>query len=261
MQEVDPRVCQRCGKEHNATLPTISTLHVCSDCAAIMTDYPFPRWVKWSAAGLLALVLFSAVGNARFVRAVFESRGAMAALHQGEWRKAEELARAAAAHVPEDPSLGVLADYVNGVAALYEGRYEEAVAGLQAADEVLHENFGTWLMLRQALIGRAFDNADYDTFLMVSREIAERYPEAEFAQMGVASAYACQYAISGDEGLRAQALQWLDKARSMPPENAAASAEYEQRIMHRLDTREIISRDEFLRRFPGGWPEEKEALK
>ncbi|MCL1920722.1 MAG: hypothetical protein FWG50_06545 [Kiritimatiellaeota bacterium] len=249
-----PVVCQRCGKNDSVPLSTVAGLHVCPACAAIMNDFPFPRWVKNSAIGLFALVVFSAAWNLRYVRGIYEARSAMAALGQDDLDRAERLAYAAAAHVPEDRFLYALASYFHGIKELRNDNSKEAVTFLQNADEVLPDNFETWLLLRQALIGKAFDDKDYDAFLSLSDEVAKRYPEVAWIHAALASAYACKYAVTGIPEFHREALQALEKARSLP----GFKNEYEQRILHRLETKEIISHEEFLRRFPDGWSKREE---
>ena len=108
--------------------------------------------------------------------------------------------------------------------------------------------------LLQAEAGAAFDAKDYDTFLAKSMEVLKRHPNEPMALAAVASAYACKYAATGLDAHRQEALKYLDSAaqRGQGPE----LAEYRQRILHRLQTREIISREEFYRRFPLGWKPE-----
>jgi len=134
------------------------------------------------------------------------------------------------------------------------------VAFLRNADEVLPDkHYGTGGLLQQALRGVAFDEKDYDTFLSLSRELAEQHPKDFMAQLSLASAYACQYAVTGETKSREQTLQTLEKARSLEGADDPWFSEYEQRIMHRLETREIISPKEFQQRFPDGWTKQEEA--
>ena len=77
-------------------------------------------------------------------------------------------------------------------------------------------------------------------------------PNSPLAIAGVASALACKYARDGDPNDKKMALELLQRAKALP-EGADQIAPYEQRILFRLETREIIDRDEFDRRFPGGW--------
>ena len=223
--------------------------------------YPFPRWVKISAVGLAALVAFSAFWNLRFVKAIYEMKNVNAALEQGDMGRAALSAYAAYGHVPEYAYLRALSSYFQGLEALQNDDSAAAVQLFQIADPFLHESFGTWVLLRQALVGKAFDEKDYASMIASALEITERHPQGGFFQASLSSAYACQYAVSGKPEFREQALQILAKARSLiPPDDAGSGLdEYEQRIMHRLETREIITRDEFALRFPDGWTNESKA--
>ena len=223
--------------------------------------YPFPRWVKISAVGLAALVAFSAFWNLRFVKAIYEMKKVNAAIGQGDMDRAALSAYAAYGYVPEVNYLRALASFFQGLEALQNDNCAEAVQLFQVADQFLPANFQTWAFLGQALIGKAFDEKDYDSMLAYALEIVERYPQFGGFQAFLSSAYACQYAVSGKPEFREQALQALEKARSpIPPDDAGSDLhEYEQRIMHRLESREIITPDEFALRFPDGWTNENKA--
>jgi hypothetical protein len=49
------------------------------------------------------------------------------------------------------------------------------------------------------------------------------------------------------------ALKHLEKAKELHGADPKEVQEYEMRILHRLHTREIITREEFYARFPDGW--------
>jgi hypothetical protein len=236
---------------------------------AIITDYPFPRWVRMSALGLAALVVFSAVWNWRFLQGHLEFKACLAALSQPDgFAKAEPLAYAAYAHVPESRDVAAMASYFRGVSALKSDNSKEAVALLQdahdffsEANEDYAEFLGTWLFLQQAKMSNAFDEKNYDLFLSLAVENGKRYPEKAYSQDSLASAYACQYAVIGNsdfrgESYRTQALQALEKYLTLV---GGADVDFEQRIKHRLETREIITRLEFLKRFPTGWTKKEEV--
>jgi hypothetical protein len=73
----------------------------------------------------------------------------------------------------------------------------------------------------------------------------------------LASAWACKHAQTGEPAFRERALECLEEAAKMA-QGDPQFTEYEDRIRHRLDSREIITRDEFQRRFPNGWKQQKE---
>jgi hypothetical protein len=100
--------------------------------------------------------------------------------------------------------------------------------------------------------GVAFDHKDYDGFLRLSQVNMEESPGEPGAVATVASALACKYAVTGDPNLRRQTEEMLEKARALAhrsPEDMASFTEYAERIQYRLDSREIISRPEYDRRF------------
>ena len=69
------------------------------------------------------------------------------------------------------------------------------------------------------------------------------------------SALACKYAVTGDANLRKQSEDMLkesqERAKSTP-EGVKWFEEYAERIHHRLQSREIIDKTEYDRRFRQG---------
>lgn len=267
VRQVDPTICQRCGKDTSATLPTIANMRLCPDCTETANNFPFPHWVKIAAIGLAALVAFSTHRNLRFVQGYLEYNSAMTAIfQQHDFNRGEQLTYAAYGHVPECRLFEAMAAYFLGVNALDDENNQGAVALFQNADEILSEGFeklsealsiGFWL--HQAKIGEAFDDKDYDLCLSLAVEAGERYPENSYSQGSLTSAYACKYAVTGNPEFREKALQSLGKQGTLVGTNQTKYIRFEQRILHSLETREILSRKAFLEKFPDGWKKQEEA--
>jgi hypothetical protein len=102
--------------------------------------------------------------------------------------------------------------------------------------------------------GTAFARQDYDSFLATSELVWKEQPAPNTAA-GVASALACEYAVTGDPAYRQQSEDMLAKARQLAQNNAETNKfldEFTERNKYRLDSRQIITRHEFDRRFRGG---------
>jgi len=98
----------------------------------------------------------------------------------------------------------------------------------------------------------AFDHKDYDAFLRISRAAVENDPQDSQAEATLASALACKYAVTGDPEFRKQTEDSLEKARVLAqrsPEDMASFTEYSERIRYRLESRQIIDKTEYDRRF------------
>jgi hypothetical protein len=251
-RQVDPTVCAGCGAD-NGDVPheRLMGLPACAKCLQFYRHRPFPRWVKLGFAGLAALVLVSLAWNWRFFEAYFEIKGALARMHQRDLAGAARQATAAAAHVPEAADLQELAAFFQGLVFLQADQCQKA-EGCFARAGHLPPAYRVAEMEQQAAMGAAFDRHDYDRFLQFAEEMAERHPRDAVLQAQVASALACQYAVHGDAALRARAEAKLAEAKRIG--NVAVQAvHYEERIRHRLETREIIGGQEFMKRFPHGW--------
>jgi len=136
---------------------------------------------------------------------------------------------------------------------LYKAHDEEGAARLlrQASNEYPQsENFAAAALNLE--ISVAFNHKDYDSFLRLSQALLDRYPSDPNVVGGVASALACKYAATGDPSYRKQAEEMLEKARLLAlgsPEQKAHFEEYAERINYRLQSRVIIDKPEYDRRF------------
>ena len=104
--------------------------------------------------------------------------------------------------------------------------------------------------------GAAFERGDFDSFLAISQNMWKEHNGADTAAQ-LASAFACKYAVSGVADFRGQAVEMLDKARQLAQGDAEALKsleEYAPRIQYRLDSRKIITKQEYDRRFRSSKP-------
>jgi hypothetical protein len=103
--------------------------------------------------------------------------------------------------------------------------------------------------------GVAFVHQDYDGFLAITGKLWNAHPDSARYSGEMASALACKYAVTGDISWRQKAEGMLEKSRQLlpqSPEALKAFQEYEERIRYRLDSREIIDKAEYDRRFRAG---------
>jgi len=147
------------------------------------------------------------------------------------------------------PALKLGRDIFQVCRLLNEDRNQEA---LQMVRRLLQENPDVDNLRdlhRQAEIAVAFESAEYDTFLAKAKEDLATQPDYPRTVAQVASALACKYAVTGEENYKAEATETLDKARALAGSDDADFKECEERILHRLRTRDIINRKEYDRRF------------
>jgi tellurite resistance protein len=252
----DPTVCGRCGTDWGSTeLPAVAGIPMCAPCTEAVRARPFPRWLPLSLAVLALLAALSLWHQRRFILGYAEVVRAQRALTRSDLAAATREYEAAARHVPEDATLAATAAFFHGLSLLQAEKEAEAVPLLKRAHSAYPRDKRIEGILRQAEAGAAFEARDYSLFLEKEKAGAALDPRDPMAAAGVASALACQYAVSGDEASKSAALAQLRKASALAKGDRAAFEEYEARILHRLETREIISRAEYLRRFPSGRPQ------
>ena len=99
--------------------------------------------------------------------------------------------------------------------------------------------------------GAAYERKDYDAFLAISQKAWKEAQSSETAAI-LASAYACKYAVTGDPSYRKQSEDMLHSAGQLAQNDQKALQSYEEyseRIVYRLNSREIIDKQEYDRRF------------
>lgn len=256
-RQQDRTVCVNCGKDNGSIeLPIMAGQPVCEQCMAYFKNRPYPPWIKLAMAGLAAIVVFSFIWNWRFVQAYVDVKSAV---HATDANQASKLFLSAAAKVPEAKWLSTMAIYFDGIQMLMEEESAEALKLFNFCKANSPSTPALDDVIATAEIGVAFDNKDYDKFLSLAIQKQDKHPDDTSAVAGVASAYACKYAVTGDEQFKQQSLDFLKKSQTMSEKQGALKRfeEYEDRILYRLETREIISRKEFNQKFPNGWKKQQ----
>lgn len=249
VRNTDPTICSRCGTDWGSgDLETAGRAPLCSQCLAFVRKYPFPAWIKIAAAAVVALVALAFVLNARYFQAFLEIRAAGRLLEARKLDEAAATMSAAAARVPGSSDLASVASFYRGISLLSHDKSLEAEKALMAAQPVFGSEPGFQRVLLSARIGASFDRRDYDTFLQRALELMKLEPQSSQVVAGVASAYACKYAVTGSEEFKVASLDYLERARKLArPEDDYE--EYAARIRHRLESREILTRDQYQKRF------------
>jgi hypothetical protein len=253
---LDPTVCIHCSSDQGREdWPTVAGLPTCAKCEDFFRNRPYPGWLKVSFAVFLCVAIGAFVYNLRYFRAYVEMLQAQRAMEAGDIPKAAHLYEAASVRLPEIPELAVIPSIYNAQRLIAEDKNQEALDLLDKsrphAPPDMHDVYRQIELAAQ--IGLAFDRKDYDAFLAYSKEAAALAPNESMIVGSIASAYACKYAATGDPKFKELSLQELARAKDLARANGDDFEEYENRTLFRLETREIIKRDEFKKRFPNGW--------
>ena len=188
-----------------------------------------------------------ALGKALYLSGNFPRAGKILEAH-GSFDTSAEFSEVQA--ISDRVSLAL--DEANKAGEAYQGKqYDEAVKHMQVAAAQYPEYPSFLQELESIRVGAAFDRKDYDEFVRLSEAQYKRDPRSAEANSMLASAVACKYAASGDASYRQKAEDLLKAADefSKTAEERKSFEEYAPRIRYRLDSRVIIDRDEYNRRF------------
>jgi hypothetical protein len=251
-QGVDPTVCGWCGRDNGSSpLPSDGVAPVCSDCHERHLRYPLPLWVQLFLVVALAAAAGGMVANARFFRAWTGIRQANREMGLGLFESGATLVAAAAAQVPESQDLEALSRFYGGMSLVMQNRSAEAAPLLRQLARERPDDDGTLQLALIAESNAAFEAHQYELMYQKATELRAGAPDEDWILLRLASAVACRYAETGVERFRREAEVLIRTVRGRVP--AAQSGELEEsigRILYRLDSRQIIDRDEYYRRFP-----------
>jgi tetratricopeptide (TPR) repeat protein len=298
----DNSICQRCGSYSgdNADHPIVGNLALCSTCAATISNWPYPQWLKVSLAVLLLLLVVALVHGRRYFHAgrtmyigerlVEEQQyeqalpylketlkiapesdkavllTAKAALEIGDMDTADKAIQGHSGGHFDDADdhdfQEVKAMWDRATAAFekaaeaaeleqQEGHAAEAAQLKHQAAELYPQGRGLAGLAETFDEGSAFEAKDYNRYLSIAQKAWEQYPSASTAA-AYSSALACKYAVAGDPSYRQQSEWMLEVARQKTGSDASqmkAFQEYADRIRHRLESRQIITKAEYDRKF------------
>jgi hypothetical protein len=256
---VDPTICVHCAADNGtAAWPELAGLPTCTKCSDFFRNRPFPNWLKISAVVFLCVAVAAFVYNWRFFMGYVEFLRGMRAIEREQVEQGVALLDSAARRVPEVPELAVVPNLLNAQRLLADDKSDEALALLAKSRPFVPDNLHDAFRQAEssAQMGVAFNRHDYDAFLTAAQALAESMPNEPAAIAAVAAAHACKFAATGDPAFHQQNLEQLERARSLAGADDAEFREYENRIQHRLATREIITKEQFHERFPDGWKPE-----
>ena len=252
-KEFDPTVCVFCEKDFGSRhLSNIANYPVCEDCETDIRNRTFPTWVKAFLAAIVVIVIGAFFWNWKYYQAYNDIKTSNNQFTAGFYTQAAERMTSASEKVPEVEELSTLASYFRGIARLTEDKSAEALVEFNQCADKMPAEYNMGILINQATIGATFDNKDYEGFLKASMKQLELDSSNATFWTSIASAYACIYADKGDESARKNAFLYLQKARSIDSTSADAR-EYYNMVEYRIDSKKIISREEFLQQFPNGW--------
>lgn len=252
-KNIDMTVCANCERDNGETpYDTIVDLPFCNACQQLLRNRPFPLWIKAALAGLIIVLVVAFIYNGRFLKAYSDLQKAFTAIQVNEFETASSLLNSVVDNVPENTELKGMASYYAGIVALNKDETKKALEHFSSITPGLFPDTLLMQLKNKAKIGIAFKEKDYDTFLSLAIEMRKSEPQDPILTSQVASAYACKYVQTGDQKFHDMTTAFLDTARQLCKDDTAF-IEYEDRILCRLETREMLNIEDFTKRYPNGW--------
>lgn len=250
---LDPTICNSCETDFGDTeLAKAGPYPLCVPCLKALRNKTFPMWVKAFFAAILAIVMFGFIWNWRYYRAYQELNESGELFAQGDYKGAASRMALASDDVPEVEDLKTLRSYYTGFALLSEENGAEALPYFLACSGKMPESYKVELCIQQGIMDKSFKEKRYRDLLAAAKKTSAFLPKDAWALAAISSAFAAVYAQEGQTSDRDSSLIYLQRAHEIDS-TSSGQKEYEERIHHRLATREVITQKEFKKRFPGGW--------
>ena len=251
-RNTDESVCQWCHQELNDGSKDLAFgLPVCDTCNTRMRNFPYPRWIKVAFVILIVLGIASFAYNKRHVDGFLAARKVRQALKANDLETGLREAQKAHQAVPESLEYHFLALLLETQDLILHEKGTEALAKARTIQQLIPgQNPVIQSIVSHAEIADAFDRKDFAQFLDLAKRVHESAPNDRQSQLQLASAYSCQYVVTGDEEFKNEATALLEKLGPMQDE---FEKDYLERIQFRLTERRILSTQQFKQEFPNGW--------
>src|SRR3974390_1096434 len=126
----DQSNCARCNT-YSSTLLEVGPLRMCHPCAALVSDWPYPQWLKLSLLGLCLLLAFALLHGRKYFEAGKNLYRGEQLVEKGQYRKALKYLKESLRIAPESDK-GVL---LTAKAALLSGDVETAQKALNGHND------------------------------------------------------------------------------------------------------------------------------
>jgi tetratricopeptide (TPR) repeat protein len=250
----DPTLCHHCRRsEGDRELPLVEGRPTCKACLEEAKGVGFPRWLKWAAAGTLALTCVSYAHAMRFILGYGTYRRAVKAYHADRDAEAANLMEAAARRIPEDDHYQALANFYRGWEREGNSDIKGALPFLRKAQDLEPEDREYRMYVLAAERRIDWEAGDYTRALKTSQAMMNHYGETEETFRYLASAQAANFAATGEVSYRTQALATLERMRAAKGLDPGEVSLTENWLHHRMATGEILDLGAFRTRFPQGW--------
>jgi hypothetical protein len=159
--------------------------------------------------------------------------------------------------VPESKVTQITVHYFKALDFLLRDMDTESYAEFEICSRMYPDEAMFKRGLARAALGKVFAEKDYDEYMRLATVQAASMDEGDAASL-LASAYACKYAQTHDEQYKTKALEYLATAKAKWDRTSETYEVYEDRMMHRMETGQIVKKSVYDEQYPKGYKASKE---
>ncbi len=242
---VDPTICADCRADNgDRDFRLLGELPLCSKCLSHRRRIRFPYWIRVASLTCFVWGAFSLWASLNQARAIYAYREGLRAYREDRFHDGYEHLKVAHAAMPDETEFEDFESFLHGYVYLTEEKPKDAVKCFEISLKLDPRSRETARMLYISQRHAAFMEKRFTEYLKASESLLELDGPSPQALLGMAPAWACQFALTGKAEFRTKAMACLNEAHDA----GGADADdwmIEGWVKVILEKRTIISLDEF----------------
>lgn len=208
-----------------------------------INNVTIPSWVIYFVVLLFAVSVFGFVFFHRYTKSVHNYKLALSVYQEGDIAAAEEYITKASDLVPENKDFLAFKYFISGINRYTQKNYEEALKLLNQYKEYNRGDSYIDQLTATIEISNAFEAKDYAQMVELASELYSDYSEDPRVILQYASALSCEYAATDNIDDFNKSRELIEEALKYELDDS--NVDYLNRIEYRLNTKKIISADEY----------------
>lgn len=202
-----------------------------------------PSWVIFFVITLFGISVLGFAIFHRYPKSIHDYKLSIKTYQEGDIDAAEKYITSASRLVPDNKDFLSFKYYISGIKNYTEKNYDEALEALKKYQEYNTDDEDVDQLVLIMEISIAFNQKNYSKMVENAAALYSVYDSDTLCILQYASALACQYASTDDMDAYNKAVELIEKARTYELDDYYLN--YIKRIEYRLNTKNIISQEEY----------------
>lgn len=211
-----------------------------------ISNYVLPKWIYVFISLVLGIGIIGYFHYSRFYLGIIGYKKSITCVSKGDFNEAERLIKQASELIPESKEINAFQEYISGLKFYMMADINNSLVHLKAYQEYDNKNNTVNSMVLMLEISIAFEKKDYVKMETHARSLNKLNENDPMSMLQLASSIACRYTTTGNNVQYNESKKLINDALKL--NNAEEFIEYAERILYRLEKREIITQEEYILR-------------